>query len=139
MTDLLSKIKRSNRVFIVGNGGSWANAIHIANDLIATGVPAFTLDPATLTATANDYSYEEVFSRWLHVVANKGDLLIALSGSGTSKNIVKALETAASLGMDYYLVTHYLQGKDMQQSEEDQIAIGHKLRSALMAYRQQCS
>ena len=139
MNDLLEKIKRAERVFLVGNGGSYANAIHIANDLLAVGVPAFTLDAATLTATANDFSFEEVFSRWLQVVAGRNDLLIALSGSGTSKNIIKALETAARIGMDSHLVTHYLRDFNMQQSEEEQIAIGHQLHDAIMQYRQQCS
>lgn len=137
-TSLLDKIRKANRVFLIGNGGSYANAQHIANDLHAAGVPAFTLDAATLTATANDFSYEEVFSRWLRVVASRNDLLIALSGSGTSKNIIRALETAAHIGMDSHLVTHYLKGRDMQQSEEDQLVLGHELRAALMLERQ-CS
>jgi len=138
MKELLDKVMKCERVFLIGNGGSWANAIHICNDLLAVGVPAFTLDAATLTATANDFSYEEVFSRWLHTVASRRDLLIALSGSGTSKNIVRAMEAAKSIGMDSLLITHYLKGKDMQQSEEEQIAIGHSLRTALMGVRQ-CS
>lgn len=136
VTELLAKIRRTNRVFLIGNGGSWANAIHVCNDLISVGVPSFTLDPATLTALANDFSYEEVFSRWLRVVATKSDLLIAFSGSGTSPNIIKALETAQSIGMDSYLVTHYLKGKTMQESEEEQIVIGHQLREALIGQHQ---
>ena len=138
MKELLDKVMKCERVFLIGNVGSWANAIHICNDLLAVGVPAFTLDAATLTATANDFAYEEVFSRWLYTVASRRDLLIALSGSGTSKNIVRAMEAAKSIGMDSLLITHYLKGKDMQQSEEEQIAIGHNLRAALMGFRQ-CS
>lgn len=129
--ELVEKIRKAKHVFLIGNGGSQANAIHICNDLLSVGVAAFTLDVATLTATANDFSYEEVFSRWLKVVAERGDLLIALSGSGTSRNITIALETAKGLGMDTHLVTHYLQGRDMQQSEEDQIVLGHELMRAL--------
>jgi len=125
-------------VFLIGNGGSYANAQHIANDLLAVGVSAFTLDAATLTATANDFGFEEVFARWLQVVARPHDLLIALSGSGTSRNIVRAVAEASAIGMDFYLVTHYLKGRNMQESEEDQINLGHSLRAALMDYRQ-CS
>ena len=135
---LLEKVTKAERVFIIGNGGSWANAVHIANDLLATGVAAFTLDAATLTATANDFSYEEVFSRWLRVVASPKDLLIALSGSGVSRNIVRAMAEAERIGMASHLVTHYLRGRTMQESEEDQLVIGHELRAALMTYRQ-CS
>lgn len=129
--ELVDKIRRAKHVFLIGNGGSYANAMHIANDLIACGIRAFTLDAATLSATANDKSYEEVFSHWLATVAERGDLLIALSGSGTSRNITLALETAKSIGMDTHLVTHYLVGRDMQQSEEDQIVLGHELMRAL--------
>ncbi len=136
--ELLAKVKKAQRCFIIGNGGSYANAQHIANDLLAVGVPAFTLDAATLTATANDFSYDEVFSRWLRVVASSKDLLIALSGSGISKNIVRALAESQAIGMDFYLVTHYLKGRDMQESEQDQLALGHSLRAALMLEKQ-CS
>ena len=135
---LLDKVIKAERVFLIGNGGSYANAQHIANDLLAVGVRAFTMDAATLTATANDFGYPEVFARWLRVVASPADLLIALSGSGTSPNILRAIEEACRIGMDTHLVTHYLKGRDMQESEEDQLVIGHELRCALMSFRQ-CS
>jgi len=118
-------------VFIIGNGGSYANAQHIANDLLSVGVAAFTLDPAFLTATANDYGYEWSFVRWLEIVGGPDDLVIALSGSGRSPNIVKAIAYAMSRGMQTHLVTHYLRGRDMQESEEDQLVIGHEMMRAL--------
>lgn len=124
-------IRAAGRVFLIGNGGSYANAMHIANDLIACGVDARTLDPATLTATANDYGYEQIFSRWLHTLGKKDDVLIALSGSGTSKNIVQAIETAKARKMKVFLVTGFLRSMDMQQSEEEQVALGHKLMRLL--------
>ncbi len=130
-TLLLEKIRKASRVYVIGNGGSAANADHIANDLLSVGVKAYTLNAAFLTATSNDYGYEYAFSRWLGVVGEKDDLLIALSGSGTSPNIVKGIEAAQRLGMDTYMVTRYLQGRDMQQSEEDQLVIGHELMRAL--------
>ena len=130
-TSLLEKIRRASRVYVIGNGWSYANAMHIANDLIACGVRAYTLDPATLTATANDYGYERAFARWLGIMGDKGDLVIALSGSGTSPNILRGLETAQALGMDFHLVTDYLKNRDMQQSEEDQIVLGHHIMKAL--------
>lgn len=135
---LLEKVTKATYVFLIGNGGSYANAMHVANDLLAVGVRAITLDPATLTAIANDHGYENVFAYWIKKIGQKGDLLIAFSGSGTSPNIVKALAEAHSLGLQTHLVTHYLKGRDMQESEEDQLVIGHELRCALMTVRQ-CS
>lgn len=132
---LLEKIKKARRVYLIGNGGSYANAGHIANDLISAGVKAYTLDPATLTAIANDHGFEYIFSRWLAGVGEEGDLVIALSGSGTSANIRHAMAMAKQRGMDTHLVTHYLRGRDMQESEEDQLVIGHELMKALRASR----
>jgi D-sedoheptulose 7-phosphate isomerase len=105
--------------------------MHIQNDLIACGIRAHTLDPATLTATANDYGFEFVFSKWLLVVAEPGDLLIALSGSGKSKNILNAIEAATIIGMDIERVFGAAQGLDMQAAEERQLVLGHDLMREL--------
>jgi D-sedoheptulose 7-phosphate isomerase len=125
------RVRKAGRVYLIGNGGSYANAAHIANDLLAVGIKAFTLDAATLTALANDFGYETVFARWISTVGEAGDLLIALSGSGTSSNIVRAMEIAKIKGMDAVLVTDYLRSMDMQQSEEAQVQLGHELMKAL--------
>ena len=132
-TSIAKRIKKANRVFIVGNGGSYANAAHIVNDLLACGVPAFTLDAASLTASANDYGFETVFARWVSTVGCEGDLLIALSGSGRSPNILGAIDAAQMKGMDHILVTDYLTTMDMQQSEEEQIVLGHEVMRLLRA------
>ena len=128
---LAEACKKAKRTYIIGNGGSYANADHIANDLLSVGIRAYTLAPASLTAIGNDFGYENVFSRWLAVVGEEGDLLVALSGSGTSKNIVNALVEAEKIGMETMLVTDYLRTRDMQQSEEDQIAWGHEAMKCL--------
>ena len=130
-TLLLEKIKRAKRVYLIGNGGSYANAAHIANDLLSCGIKAYTLDAATLTALANDFGYESVFATWIEKLGEKGDLLIALSGSGTSSNILAAINQAIMKNMDFHLVTDYLRTRDMQQSEEDQLVLGHELMRAL--------
>ena len=129
--DLISKVIRADRVFVIGNGGSYANAMHICNDLLLCGKPAFTLDPATLTAFANDFGYEGVFARWLQVVGSPGDLLIALSGSGTSENILAAMDVADHKNMQVWLESNYLKECDMQASEERQLLMGHNLMRAL--------
>ena len=127
---LTERIRAAGNVYIVGNGGSYANAMHIANDLIACGIKAYTLDPATLTASANDHGYEFIFSRWLMTVGEPGDLLIALSGSGKSPNILNAIEAARIIGMDIERVFGAPK-LGMQDAEEAQIRLGHDLMRAL--------
>jgi D-sedoheptulose 7-phosphate isomerase len=127
---LAERVRKAPHVYLIGNGGSYANAIHICNDLIACGIRACTLDPATLTAIANDHGYEYIFSRWLETVGRKGDLLIALSGSGTSKNILMAIRIATLMGMDVEKVFG-APGLDMESAEEYQIVLGHQLKRDL--------
>jgi len=119
-------------VYLIGNGGSAANAMHIANDLFAAGVRAHALtDVATLTAVANDYGYLRVFEQQVKVFGETDDILIALSGSGRSPNILMAIDAAEQIGMQVFTVTEYLKDMTMQQSEESQVALGHRLMLAL--------
>jgi D-sedoheptulose 7-phosphate isomerase len=130
---VLEAIKNAKRVYIIGNGGSYSNAGHICNDLLLCGIKAFTLDPASLTASANDFGYETVFARWIRVVGERGDLLIALSGSGKSQNILNAIAVAEDIGMSVHREFGYPQGFDMQAAEERQINLGHEVMKALRA------
>ena len=123
----LTLIKNAKHVYLIGNGGSYANAVHICNDLLAKGIKAYTLDPATLTASANDYGYESVFERWIKVVGEPQDVLIALSGSGKSSNILKAVQTAEKIGMNVIKLFGAERGQDMQKAEEFQIVWGHDI------------
>lgn len=129
--ELADRIRAARRVYICGNGGSYANAVHIANDLASVGIRAHVLDPATLTATANDHGYEYVFSKWIMLHGEPQDLLIALSGSGKSQNILNAVEAARLLGMAVHCEYGAAQGLDMQASEERQLWLGHELMRAL--------
>ncbi|MSN96118.1 D-sedoheptulose 7-phosphate isomerase [Campylobacter sp. FMV-PI01] len=95
-------LKNGKTVFLCGNGGSAADAQHVAAELTGrykterkplAGI-ALTTDTSALTAIGNDYGYEYVFVRQLEGLAKKGDLLIAISTSGNSKNVLKALEYA---------------------------------------------
>ena len=137
-------------MFVVGNGGSWANSGHIVNDLVSVGIRAFCCDPATLTAFANDYGYEKAFGRWLSIVADHGDVLIALSGSGNSKNISYACRIAKVHFMTIIGITgayephpklaqqaHHVirRGKDMQEAEDYQLIWGHQIMRALRYVR----
>ncbi len=110
-----TKIK-NKKIFICGNGGSAANAMHIANDLtygagILSGkgfnIEALPSNSAVITCLANDIGYENIFSEQLRVKAAKGDLLIVLSGSGNSKNIINALKMAKKLKLKSYAILGY--------------------------------
>jgi len=124
-------VRAAKRVYIIGNGGSYANAMHMCNDLLARNIRAYTLDPATLVANANDHGFHNSFARWVLVVGEPGDLLIALSGSGKSLNILLACEAAERLGMTVHKIFGAERGENMQQAEEAQIKIGHELWTQL--------
>lgn len=143
-------IKAAKRVYLAGNGGSAANAIHIANDLVSCGIraQALTADVSTLTAIANDFGYEHVFSRQIEVFGEPGELLLVLSGSGRSPNILAALTKARALGMKTGGVfgawngMHEMMqladccvvfGKDMQDAEDHQLTVGHEVLRWLKA------
>ena len=99
VTDALAQ---GNKILLCGNGGSAADAQHIATELTGRykverrGLPAIALttDTSALTAIANDYGYKRVFERQVEALANEGDLLIAISTSGNSKNILRAIKRA---------------------------------------------
>jgi D-sedoheptulose 7-phosphate isomerase len=128
---LAEKVKRAKRVYIVGNGGSYANAIHMQNDLESAGIRAHTLNPASYSATANDCGHEFVFSRWVMLHGDPGDLLIAMSGSGESENILNAVSAAQIIGMDVYKIFGNERGEGMQEAEESQVRIGHEVMKEL--------
>ena len=128
---LTDAIEQSGRVYIIGNGGSYANAQHICNDLLSCGVRAYTIDSATLSAFANDYAWESALSRWIAIVGESGDLLVALSGSGTSPNILNAVEEAERIGMLVFRIFGNERGEDMQAAEESQLTLGHMARQCL--------
>jgi len=146
------------QVFLCGNGGSAGNAIHLANDLlygisktvgVGLRVSALPANSSVITCLANDVGYDAIFSAQLAVQARRGDVLIALSGSGNSPNIVKALEQAKSMGVKTYAILGYTGGKakamadvpiyfpvdDMQLSEDLQLVVGHMIMQWLYQNR----
>ncbi|NUS14616.1 MAG: SIS domain-containing protein [Streptomyces sp.] len=104
---LVLAMREGRRVLVAGNGGSSTAAIHIASDLMAASGPlagqpqavALTENIARVTAIANDHSYDEIFSRQLPSYARPDDVLLLLSVSGRSANLVRAAETGRRLGM----------------------------------------
>lgn len=116
---LRAALMNGKRVYLCGNGGSAADAQHIAAEMIGRykrerkGFPfiSLTTDTSILTAWANDYQYETVFSRQIESLGNPGDILWALSTSGNSPNILKAAEAARSLKMQIVSMTGHQGGK----------------------------
>lgn len=136
------------QVFICGNGGSAANAIHLANDFnygidkkngIGLRVDALPANQSIITCLANDEGYEHIYSQQLKVKASPDDILIVLSGSGNSPNVVKALEAGNEIGMKTFAILGFSGGKckdlaqvpihflvnDMQVAEDIQTIVGH--------------
>jgi D-sedoheptulose 7-phosphate isomerase len=103
----VNAFKNGNKVLFCGNGGSAADAQHLAaefsgrfyTDRDALPAEALHVNTSYLTAVANDYSYDVVYSRIIKGIGKKGDVLVGLSTSGNSGNIVKAFETAKEKGM----------------------------------------
>lgn len=142
-------IKNGRKMMFCGNGGSAADSQHLASELVVrlTGksdrraLPglALTTDTSLLTACANDFGYVNVFARQLEALGQPGDVLIAISTSGNSPNVVKAVETAKRLGIKTIGFTGKTPGRfnalldlvipvpsdDVQRIQEAHIAIGH--------------
>jgi D-sedoheptulose 7-phosphate isomerase len=112
----ISVLRAGGKLLLCGNGGSAADAQHIATECTVRfeterhGLPAIALttDTSTLTAASNDYGYERVFARQVEALGRPGDLLIGLTTSGNSPNVLAALVTARDMG----LVTACLTGRD---------------------------
>lgn len=156
---LLKKCKSDNKtLYFCGNGGSAGNANHLANDFIygvskKTGcgfkVQSLSANSSVLTCLANDTGYENIFSEQIEVLGAENDILVCLSGSGNSPNIINALKSAKNNKMisisilgfdggkalelsDYYV---HLPIKDMQISEDFQLILFHYLMQKLYLER----
>ena len=106
ITLIIKSIKNGNKIVLFGNGGSAADAQHMAAEFIGRfmkerkSFPAIALstDSSIITAVANDYSFEKIFSRQAESLVKKGDVIIAISTSGKSKNILEGIKTSKKLG-----------------------------------------
>ena len=110
---LAAALARGHKVLACGNGGSAADCQHFAAELVGRfererpGLPAvaLTVDTSALTAIANDYSYDEVFSKQVEALGREGDALLALSTSGNSRNVIAAMKAARARGMAVVALT----------------------------------
>ena len=106
-------LRAGGKIMACGNGGSAADAQHFAAELIGRfererqelAAIALTTDSSILTAVGNDYSYDEVFSKQVRGLGKKGDILLGISTSGNSKNVLKAIEAAKKMGIKVIALT----------------------------------
>jgi D-sedoheptulose 7-phosphate isomerase len=103
---IMNSINKGGKVFSCGNGGSMCDAMHFAEELTGSfrekrkAIPAIAIsDSAHITCTANDFGWDFIFSRYLEAIANKDDILLVISTSGNSRNIIEAAKTAKGKGM----------------------------------------
>lgn len=113
---MVEALMRGNKILSCGNGGSAGDAQHFSSELLnryerdrpSLPAMALTTDSSTITSIANDYSYDEVFSKQVRALGQAGDILLAISTSGNSRNVIKAMEAALSRDMTIVALT----GKD---------------------------
>lgn len=112
---MAASVNAGGKIISCGNGGSHCDAMHFAEELTGKyrearrAIPAICIsDPSHISCVGNDYGYDQIFSRYLEALGNKGDVLLAISTSGQSANVLKAAETARQRGMKVVALT----GKD---------------------------
>lgn len=113
---VVDAFKRGNKLFLFGNGGSAADAQHLAAEFVnrfqieRPPLPALALttDTSIITSIGNDYHFDDIFAKQIKALGVKGDVAVAISTSGNSENVIKALQTASSMGIK----TIGLSGKD---------------------------
>lgn len=110
---MVEALIRGNKILSCGNGGSAGDAQHFSSELLnryerdrpSLPAMALTTDSSTITSIANDYSYDEVFSKQIRALGQQGDILLAISTSGNSRNVIKAMEAAVSRDMTIVTLT----------------------------------
>lgn len=121
----IDSIKSGGKIIFMGNGGSAADSQHLATELVsrykvdrgAISAIALTVDSSVLTAIANDYEFERVFSRQIQAVARSGDIVVGISTSGNSMNVINALKEAKDMGCKTIAFTGIDGGKITEVSD----------------------
>ncbi|RLA82113.1 MAG: phosphoheptose isomerase [Epsilonproteobacteria bacterium] len=146
-------IKNGNKILIFGNGGSAADAQHIASELSgcykierrSLAAIALTTDTSLLTAVGNDYGFDRIFDRQVEALAHEGDLLIGISTSGNSKNVLRGLSLGRNMGCktigfsgceggamnEFCDINLIIPSYDMHRIQEMHILIGHIIAQAV--------
>lgn len=130
---LAEQIRKARFVWICGNGGSASTSEHFATDLVKKGLRAVALSANTsvITMIANDYGYDQIFSRQLEAFATPDDLLVTISCSGTSPNIVNALEVARERNIPSYSFEVFGIETDYGLLEDKHLAFAHEVAKSL--------
>ncbi len=150
---MIASYRAGHKVLVAGNGGSAADAQHIAAELVSRfyidrpglAAIALTTDTSVLTAISNDYTYDRIFARQIEALARPGDILIAISTSGNSANILQGLHQARSQGLYCLGLTGQTGGRmhdlcdlclcvpsqDTPRIQESHILLGHILCAAV--------
>ena len=109
---MVTSLKAGGKIISCGNGGSHCDAMHFAEELTGKyrehrkAIPAICIsDPSHISCVGNDYGYEFIFSRYLEALGNKGDVLVGISTSGKSANIIRAAQTAKEKGMKVIILS----------------------------------
>ncbi len=112
---MVDSVRKNHKIISCGNGGSMSDAMHFAEELtglfrdLRPAIPAISIsDPSHITCTANDFGFENIFSRYVEAVGQAGDVLLAISTSGSSKNVLNAAIAARKKNMKVVALT----GKD---------------------------
>jgi D-sedoheptulose 7-phosphate isomerase len=115
---MVDSLRSGGKIFSCGNGGSMCDAMHFAEELTGRyrnnrpGIPALSIsDPSHISCVANDYGYEYVFSRFIESWGNPGDVVLAISTSGSSANVLRAIEAAQKKQMKVIALTGKTGGK----------------------------
>jgi len=136
MGDIAVKsIMNGNKLMLCGNGGSAADAQHLAAEMLIRlrpnnnreGIPAIALaqDTSTITACGNDFGYEKLFERTIQALGREGDILIAITTSGNSKNIILAMEAAKVMGIKIFAFLGSGGGKALNLSDKAFLVPSH--------------
>ncbi|HRI79370.1 MAG TPA: D-sedoheptulose 7-phosphate isomerase [Cyclobacteriaceae bacterium] len=132
-TLLASAVKAGGKIISCGNGGSHCDAMHFAEELTGKyrnprkAIPAICISDAShITCVGNDYGFDFIFSRYLEALGNKGDVLLALSTSGNSANVLNAVKTAKEKGMKVVALTGKDGGK-LGPLADVEIRVAHKV------------
>lgn len=127
----VESLESGHKILSCGNGGSAADAQHFAAELICRfererpGLPAIALttDSSALTAISNDYSYKEIFARQVSALGQRGDILLAISTSGNSNNVIRAIEVAHEKNMRIIALTGHDGGRLSKQLKDNDVEI----------------
>lgn len=129
---MVESIKNKGKIISCGNGGSMSDAMHFAEELTGRfrdnrpSLPAISIsDPSHISCVGNDYGYDYIFSRYVEGVGNQGDILLAISTSGNSVNVVKAAQAARNKGMKVVGLTGKTGGK-LAELCDVELRVAHK-------------